>query len=274
MDDWSETENEVVIREYFSMLEQELASQHYVKADHNRRVRELTGRSKGSVEFKFQNVSAALRDMHAPWIEGYKPARNYQSSLAVALEHEILRRPALTDLMRQTMELGAAERLDVVWNVIEPPGGITFAPHQRPRPLHTDFVMLESASRSLGHSGELLVLERERRRLREAGQATLAARVEHVSVTQGDGLGYDIASFGTDGSPRLLEVKTTRRGPAWPMMVSRNEVHVSKELSDVYVLARVFAFARPTVGLYELPGAISETCQLEPETWLALPKSA
>lgn len=58
------------------------------------------------------------------------------------------------------------------------------------------------------------------------------------------------------------------------MMVSRNEVHVSKELSDVYVLARVFAFARPTVGLYELPGAISETCQLEPETWLALPKSA
>ena len=47
MDDWSETENEVIIREYFSMLEQELASQHYVKADHNRRVRELTGRSKG-----------------------------------------------------------------------------------------------------------------------------------------------------------------------------------------------------------------------------------
>lgn len=45
----STTENEVILTEYFAMLEQELAGQDYVKARHNERVRDRTGRSKGSV---------------------------------------------------------------------------------------------------------------------------------------------------------------------------------------------------------------------------------
>lgn len=65
----------------------------------------------------------------------------------------------------------------------------------------------------------------------------------------------------------------TGRGREWPMFVSRNEVAVSRAEADRYVLARVFDFARPRVGLFELTGAIEDTCLLEPETYRALPRA-
>jgi hypothetical protein len=36
----------------------------------------------------------------------------------------------------------------------------------------------------------------------------LAAAVRHVAVFEGDGAGYDVASFELDGSERFVEVKT------------------------------------------------------------------
>lgn len=126
MDDWSAADNEAMLSEYFSMLEQELSGQPYVKTRHNERVREQTGRSRGSVEFKFQNVSAAMRDLHAPWIEGYKPARNYQNALVRAVEAYLTDNPPLLDLMRENVEHTAAPRLDFSWNVVAPPVDLTF----------------------------------------------------------------------------------------------------------------------------------------------------
>lgn len=273
--DWSASENEVIVAEYFAMLEQELAGQAYTKSRFNERVRALTGRGRGSVEFKFQNVSAALQQLHAPWVEGYKPAKNFQGSLVDVVAEVLATKPHLMDLMRTGLQAPAVQRVDVVWNLIDPPAGRPFAPSSRtPTPIHTDFVMLESANRSLGSSGEALVLAREREVLAAAGRPDLAERVEHASRSQGDGLGYDIHSWTPDEQPRLIEVKTTRRGELWPMFVSRNEVATSRRLEEHFVLARVFDFARPRVGLYELPGAIEDTCWLQPETYRALPKAS
>lgn len=270
---WSQTENEAVVAEYFAMLEQELAGQSYVKARSRERVQAMAGRSSGSVEFKFQNISGVLYGLHAPWIEGYKPARNYQADLASTVERYLDDRPATLDLMRASLECAAVPRVDFAWNVVVAPTFDAFPVGGKVVPLHTDFVRLEAANRTLGTSGELIVLERERERLLAAGRSYLAGRVEHVSSTRGDGLGYDISSFDPDGHPRLIEVKTTRRGRDWPMFVSRNEVTVSRAEASHYVLARVFDFARPKVGLFELPGAIEDTCVLEPETYRALPKA-
>ena len=182
MDAWSRAENEVVVAEYVAMLEQELAGQSYVKTEANGRVRALTGRSRGSVEFKFQNVSGVLIDMHAPWVEGYKPAKNYQASLAEAVEHHLSRHPEVMELMRQSIIRDAAKRIDVAWNVITPPAELAFpAARGVARPMHTDFVALEAANRSLGASGEVLILERERRRLAEAGRGDLAGKALRAS---------------------------------------------------------------------------------------------
>jgi hypothetical protein len=51
--DWSANELDVVVSTYMEMLQAESRGIPYVKAQHNRDVQQATGRSKGSIEFKF-----------------------------------------------------------------------------------------------------------------------------------------------------------------------------------------------------------------------------
>ena len=75
---WSREEVDLIVADYFLMLRAELAGEPYSKAEHNRALQPLLdGRSKSSVEFKHQNISAVLVGMGLPYIDGYKPARNY-----------------------------------------------------------------------------------------------------------------------------------------------------------------------------------------------------
>jgi hypothetical protein len=131
-----------------------------------------------------------------------------------------------------------------------------------------DYDVIEARNRSLGLAGELAVLEVEDRRLRDAGKRTLAARIEHVAKTQGDGLGYDISSFELDGRERLIEVKTTRRAQLTPFHVSGNEVRVSRDLADRYHLYRLFRFEREP-KYFVLSGPIDRACRLEPTAFRA-----
>jgi len=80
---WTEAELEAAVAAYFEMLDHEAAGQPYSKAEINRTLRDgpLEGRSKGSVEFKFGNISAVLRKAGLPWVAGYKPYPNVQKAL-------------------------------------------------------------------------------------------------------------------------------------------------------------------------------------------------
>src|SRR5690606_17522896 len=100
----------------------------------------------------------------------------------------------------------------------------------------------EAANHSLGLAGEKLILEYEHQRLWKFGERKLADRIEHVAQTKGDGLGYDILSYETDGRERLIEVKTTRYGELTPFFATRNEVEVSEAASGQYNLYRLFNF--------------------------------
>lgn len=140
------------------------------------------------------------------------------------------------------------------------------------RPTTTrNYLEQEAQNRSLGLAGEKLILDYEHHRLWQAGKHKLADSIEHVSVTQGDGLGFDILSYEPDGSEKLIEVKTTRYGAMTPFFATRTEVEVSKEHSRNYFLHRLFDFnKRPRV--FGLQGALPSTCRLEPFTYSALPK--
>ncbi len=54
---------------------------------------ESTGRTKGAVEYKFQNISAILDEIGMRWVKGYVPMVAYQQSLKTSvvdyLEHMI-----------------------------------------------------------------------------------------------------------------------------------------------------------------------------------------
>ena len=93
----------------------------------------------------------------------------------------------------------------------------------------------------IGKKGELLVLEYERKRiLREEGKEFLD-RLKHVSVAQGDGLGYDILSF-ESGTDIYIEVKTTTGKFSSELFFSENEKKVMEDYDSKYYLYRVYRY--------------------------------
>ena len=106
----------------------------------------------------------------------------------------------------------------------------------------------------------------EQYRLSTLGHDRLAAKVEHVSKTQGDGLGFDILSFDADGMERFIEVKTTAFAKETPFYASSSEIRFARENAEHYSLCRLFEF-RKTPQCYTLPGVIENHCTLNPITY-------
>src|SRR5688572_3319293 len=64
------------------MLGRWLRDEPFNKAEHNRRLQtRLMNRSRGSIEWKHQNISAVLIELGYPYLAGYKPRFNYQELL-------------------------------------------------------------------------------------------------------------------------------------------------------------------------------------------------
>ncbi len=99
--DWSPDEVNACVSAYFDMLDLELAGKPFSKADFNRQVQTVTHRTKGSVEFKFGNVSAVMDQLGLRWIQGYKPAPNAQAgAIKDAIEHQLASRSSLAARLR------------------------------------------------------------------------------------------------------------------------------------------------------------------------------
>lgn len=137
-----------------------------------------------------------------------------------------------------------------------------------------DWAARDQRNRDLGLRGERLVLQYEIAQLQQQGHADLAAQVKHVAL-QNAAAGYDIASFYPDGRAKFIEVKTTQ-GPAdTPFYISANEVNVSSEHPDAYVLYRVYGLTEgaDSVQFFELPGPVGQHCQLEAVSFRAILRS-
>jgi hypothetical protein len=125
-------------------------------------------------------------------------------------------------------------------------------------------------NRQLGKAGEEWVVELERDTLIRSGRSDLAEQVVWVANDVGDGAGYDISSFRSDGSPVFIEVKTTNLGVRTPFYVTRWEIQVSERMAIQYSLYRVFDF-RSDPHLYLLEGSIAASSKLEPTIFLGVP---
>jgi hypothetical protein len=107
-----------------------------------------------------------------------------------------------------------------------------------------DVAERDARNRALGRAGEERVLAHERASLLAAGRTDLAERIRWVSHVDGDGAGYDILSFDTTGSDRLIEVKTTNGWERTPFHITRNELAVAEERRSDWRLVRLWNFAR------------------------------
>ncbi|HTY51458.1 MAG TPA: hypothetical protein VMB48_17365, partial [Steroidobacteraceae bacterium] len=102
---WSAEEVEATVADYLRMLQLDLAGQPYNKAAHNRALQKLLkGRSKQSIEFKHQNISAVLLELGQVYIPGYRPRSNYQALLQDVLIRQLQRDSDLDRVAVQAVE--------------------------------------------------------------------------------------------------------------------------------------------------------------------------
>jgi hypothetical protein len=271
-EDWSPQEVAATVADYFAMLGHELRCEPYNKKDHNRRLQAvLRGRSAGAIEFKHANISAVLIELGFPYIDGYKPRANYQELLKDEVSARLASDSRLTLAAEAVVEAPAHDvppvrsLLDILVPAPVREKNAGYERRRSPPPIRRgiDYLAREARNASLGSAGEVFALDVEHQRLWEAGHRELAERIEHVSLTQGDGLGYDILSFETDGRERLIEVKTTSFGAMTPFYTSMREVAVSEEEAQHFNLYRVFKF-RELPRLFILAGSLRTSCVLEP----------
>jgi len=273
--DWSEQEVNLIVADYFSMLEKELLGKPLNKSEHRKALSpQLGGRSDGSIEFKHANISAVLAGQGMPYIEGYKPRGNFQSLLALEVDGFLDKHPSFLEQLAHAPTINPdkaakTDSLDLEQVVEEPPEHAT-GPKELAKPWlslkgqRIDFAQRDALNRHLAKLGEEFVVCLEQHRLRTVGRDDLAQKVNWVAVTKGDGLGFDVLSFDdADESEKLIEVKTTGLGKYFPFYVTINEVRCSEDMTEKFHLFRVFDFAR-SPRVYILTGSLRTTCQLEP----------
>lgn len=246
---WTDGENDLIVADYFAMLADDIAGHRYSKAEHRRALLpRLNARSEGSVEFKHQNISAVLKGLGEDWISGYKPAFNFQMTLVDAVARWLALNPGWIARQPELRLAGGMREAAPIW--IGPPPTLS----NQPPPQELDRMLQIAASfdvagrdernRVLGRAGEERVLAHEISGLRGAGRDDLARKVRWVSQEDGDGAGYDIASYRPDGRARLIEVKTTNGWERTPFHISRNELAVAEARRPDWCLFRLWNFAR------------------------------
>ncbi|MBK9439812.1 MAG: DUF3883 domain-containing protein [Comamonadaceae bacterium] len=275
--DWTREEVEAIVADYLKMLTFELAGQSYNKTAHRKDLQtRLNGRSDASIEFKHCNISAAMINLGFPYIRGYQPRANYQMLLGKIAEQQVSGAASLDQVALAAVQQPASTPLQTDFNKVktaapskndqrsvnEPSNPLAFNAVKR------DYLEREARNRSLGLAGEEFIVLFEHWRLIELGQSRLADKVEHVSRSKGDGLGYDVLSFESDGKERLIEVKTTTFGRETPFFVSRGELALSQGAKDHFHLYRLFEF-RKAPRLFDLPGALDQHCVLDPVSYRA-----
>ncbi len=275
-EDWSDTENDLTAAAYFMMLLSELRHENYVKsAVRNALVRNLNGRSPKSVEYKFQNVSAVLLLLGEPWIDGFKPASRFQHSLIDAVLRWLNANPHWLAEIRDATHAKLPRLLAEASNLwIGPPPTHSNAPS----PIDPGLVALvarkfdvasrDANNRALGLAGEELILNHERQTLRASGKSALAERVNWTAQNDGDGAGYDIASFELDGSPKLIEVKTTNGWDRTPFHITRTELKAADVNRACWHLVRVWNFAKGPKA-FALRPPLEAHVNLTPTSFLA-----
>ena len=216
-----------------------------------------------------------LIQLGCPYISGYKPLGNYQGLLFDVVSEQVAGNAAF-----DKAAIGAVQQQFVsplrqsFAEMLEAPPKMGLADSARSEfrvgrvVAKRDYIAREAANRSLGEAGESLVVEYERDRLHRLGKHRLSEHVEHVSVSKGDGLGYDVLSFEASGRERFIEVKTTTFGKETPFYITRNEVEFSDEAREQFQLYRLFDFRRQP-RLFALEGPMKDRCVLDPLTYVA-----
>jgi len=135
-----------------------------------------------------------------------------------------------------------------------------------------DFEQKNKRAKIIGNQGEDIVFLAEKLELRRNGRHDLSKNVE-AKCKSDDGVGFDILSFESDGTPKQIEVKSTASNPpsshsSFRFFLSANEHEKSKTLPNYYLYI-VFAVKSKNPKIWR----IKNPAKLEPD-YLNLQPSA
>ncbi|HUN03058.1 MAG TPA: DUF3883 domain-containing protein [Niabella sp.] len=270
---WSKDEIKLIVKDYFEMLLLELSRQNYNKSAHRASlIPFLNERSKGSVEFKHQNISAALINMGLPFIKGYKPRFNFQQTLVEEIKHfinenQIFLEKEFERFSNDVITTQPYSNFDFR-NFLNEEDIISQVKEDEPTymAMKINYLEKEQNNRSLGSAGEELVIEYEKWRLTMAGKESFADKVEWIAKDKGDGTGFDILSKNNNGSDRYIEVKTTKLSKETPIFLTKTELSFATLKESNFYLYRVFNFASAP-QFFMKHGKYESFCQLQPQTF-------
>lgn len=270
-EDWSEQEVELAIADYFHMLNEELNGRPYNKSFHRKAlIKLLNNRTESSIEFKHQNISAALASFGLPFIRGYKPRWNYQKAMLDKKISEFLQSNFKEfensfELFAESVPEMVKSKISFDTMLVTPPKIEEMAEPRATytrRPVKINYLQREQQNQELGNRGESLVMQYEKWKLNELGLYSLSEKVELISAYD-DGAGFDILSRNPNGTDKFIEVKTTKLAKETPIFFSSNEYQFSKANEDRYHLYRVFDFAK-SPKFFTVKGDFDSFCRKEP----------
>lgn len=266
--DWTDWQNDLIVADYFDMFGRLKVGEKINRLDRNRELQKLTMRTKGSIERKRMNISGVLDGLDMPWMTGFVPNDHFQTPLADAVQRYLDRHPEWLD------DTDVANPVSADMPLLEGPPPALGPPPEPPKEAMEriarkyNHAERDYQNRRLGYLGEKIIYHREQRRLAEAGCPKLAEQVEWTSQERGDGVGYDILSFRTDGTPRKIEVKTTNGVRTTPFFLTRTERAVCNEEPGVWRLYRLHDLGT-TPGLFRIKPPLEGFVRLDVETWRA-----
>ena len=279
---WTPDEIEVIVKDYFVMLELEQKGIAFNKTKHRLDLMAIIDRTKGAIERKHMNISAAMDTLGLPYIDGYKPYRHLQHALFKAVVSHLKEVPGLYDRLKGNSEtlknhtmLSTSEKAIIFDEA--PPQQETLEQYL-PKSIESIVNKLEppaerdARNKDLGKAGEWLVFEYERHRLQTIGRKDLSESVRWVARDDGDGYGYDIRSFDGKGDEadleRYMEVKTTNGSRKTPFYLTTNELRVSEKWPDAYRVIRLYDFQRQ-VRAFRLAPPLEKHVSLTPTIFRA-----
>ncbi|MFD1094880.1 DUF3883 domain-containing protein [Salegentibacter chungangensis] len=272
MSHWSESEVDLIIPVYFEMLKKDLINQPYSKTEYRRSLLPLLpARSEGAIEFKHQNISAALMNLGLPYIKGYLPRQNYQQLLDEKvieyLRGEVKIENTFKDYADRHTPLNKNPDFDKM--LVPPPEYEEVKEpisHYTKRPIKINYLKREQYNAKLGYLGEELVCNYEKWDLTRQGKKDLADKIRWISKDEGDGAGFDILSKTVNGEDKYIEVKTTKLGIKTPFFFSKNEFEFSNRNSMNYYLYRIFDFEKQP-KVFTKNGGLQNICQYTPVSY-------
>jgi len=272
MSNWSESEVDLIIPIYFEMLKKDLVHQPYNKSEYRRSLLPLLpARSEGSIEFKHQNISAALMNLGLPYIKGYLPRQNYQQILDEKIVKHLQRDANIESVFRGYADrsIKLSENPNFKEMFVEPPKYEEVKeplPNYRKNPIKINYLEREQKNAQLGYLGEELVYNYEKWNLLRKGRKDLLNQIKWIAKDEGDGAGFDILSKTVTGEDKFIEVKTTKSGIKTPFFFSKNEFQFSNENDENYYLYRIFDFEnRPKAFMKN--GGLQNICQYIPVSY-------